>query len=146
MKKNTILIIEDNQDDIELLLLAIKAKQIVNNIDIVSDGQEALDYLFCKGKYDSRKPDDLPAIVLLDLQLPKVSGFDILKEMRSHKETESIPVTIFTSSNAQSDIANSYKYGANSFIRKPVDSEKLSKAIEHLGMHWLLLNKDDSTT
>ena len=141
MKKHRILLIEDNQDDIELVLLAMKSRKIANPIDIVMDGQEALDYLFCKGKYEKRDSDEMPAIVLLDLQLPIVTGFEVLKEMRANESTKLIPVTIFTSSNEQSDIVNSYKYGANSFIRKPVDSEKFNKAIEHLGVYWLILNE-----
>lgn len=141
MIEKSILIIEDNQDDIELVLLALKSKKIVNPIDVVTDGQEALDYLFCNGKYKDRDPNRMPTFVLLDLQLPKVTGFEVLKEMRANEKTKFIPVTIFTSSNEQQDIINSYKYGANSFIRKPVDSDKFNKAIEHLGLYWLLLNE-----
>ncbi|MBU8892334.1 MAG: response regulator [Bacteroidales bacterium] len=141
MDNKRILLVEDNPDDIELVLLAFQSGNIANEIDIVKDGEEALDYLFCKEKYKDRHCDEVPALVLLDLNLPKVSGLEVLKEIRANKKTSLLPVVIFTSSNQEKDITESYKLGANSFIQKPVDYIKFQSAIQQLGLYWLILNK-----
>ncbi len=141
METKKILLVEDNPDDIELMLMALKTKKIVNEIDVVTDGEEALDYLFCSGKYANRDIKDIPALVLLDLQLPKIGGLEVLKRLRADERTQLIPITIFTSSKEEQDVINSYKLGANSYIRKPVDADQFEKAIEELGLYWLLLNE-----
>ena len=141
MIQKKILLVEDNDDDIELVQLALNSGKIANQLDIVKDGEEALDYIFCKGKYKNRDCDDHPALILLDLNLPKVNGHEVLKEIRANEKTSFIPVTIFTSSSQEEDIVKSYKLRANSYIQKPVDFEKFRETIQNLGLYWLLLNK-----
>jgi len=143
MSNKEILLVEDNPDDVELILLALKAKRIVNKVIVAKDGAEAVDYLICMGAYKDR-PKTNPSLILLDLQLPKITGFDILKFLRSNDKTKKIPVTIFSSSNEQKDVDRCYELGANSYIRKPVDPVEFDDAIEKLGMYWLLLNEDPS--
>src|SRR5690242_14717944 len=120
-KIKSMLLVEDNEDDIDLTLLCLKKNRIANRIDIVRDGAEALDYLFGQGRYASRDLQDRPAVILLDLNLPKVSGLEVLAKIRSDERVKRLPVVIFTTSNEQKDIAKSYDNGANSYIRKPVD-------------------------
>lgn len=141
MEFNRILLVEDNEDDIELVELAMQSGNIANQLDIVRDGEEALDYIFCKGKYENRSCDDLPALILLDLNLPKINGHEVLKAIRENEKTSLIPVTIFTSSSQEKDIIESYKLRANSYIQKPVDFEKFRGTIQNLGLYWLILNK-----
>jgi len=141
MVSNKILLVEDNDDDIELVELALNSGFIANELDVVKDGAEAIDYLHCEGKYKSRSLDELPALILLDLNLPKVNGFEVLKEIRTNQRTKLIPVTIFTSSDQEKDIVESYKLGANSYIQKPVDFKKFKEAIKQLGLYWLIFNK-----
>jgi two-component system response regulator len=141
MENKRILLVEDNPDDVELTLMALEAKNIGNTIDVVTDGEQALDYLFCRGKYADRSGEPLPALILLDLQLPKVSGLEVLKHLRADERTKILPVTIFTSSIEEQDMISSYELGANSYIRKPVDADQFEKAVEELGMYWLLLNE-----
>ncbi len=138
---NKVLLVEDNPDDIELVVLAFKSGNIPTNVDIVRDGEEALDYLFCKEKYKNKNCDELPALILLDLNIPKISGLEVLKEIRVNEKTSLIPVTIFTSSNQEKDIAECYKLRANSYIQKPVGYDKFQKAIQQLGLYWLTLNE-----
>jgi len=141
MMQKKILLIEDNDDDIELVKIALNSGFIANELDVVKDGVEALNYLRCEGKYKNKSSDDLPALILLDLNLPKINGFEVLKEIRSNERTNIIPVTIFTSSDQEKDIVESYKLGANSYIQKPVDFEKFRDAVKQLGMYWLIFNK-----
>lgn len=141
MKNKFILLVEDNQDDIDLTLRALKKGKIANEIKVAKDGAEALDFIFCTGSYADRNPDDIPAFILLDLNLPKVSGIDILKKIRTNEKTHLIPVIILTSSKHEQDILNGYGEGANSYIRKPVDFSKFVEAIEQIGAYWLLLNE-----
>ncbi|HAH22199.1 MAG TPA: two-component system response regulator [Prolixibacteraceae bacterium] len=136
-----ILLVEDNPDDELLTLLAIKDNNIVNEVIIAHDGEEALDYLFGTGKYIDRDINAMPQVVLLDLKLPKVDGLEVLQQIRSHPLTQLLPVVILTSSKEETDIINSYQLGANSYIRKPVDFEQFSEAIKQLGLYWLLLNE-----
>jgi len=143
MSNKEILLVEDNPDDVELILLALKAKRIVNKVIVAKYGAEAVDYLICMGVYKDR-PKTNPSLILLDLQLPKITGFDILKFLRSNDKTKKIPVTIFSSSNEQKDVDRCYELGANSYIRKPVDPVEFDDAIEKLGMYWLLLNEEPS--
>jgi len=137
----SILLVEDNPDDVELTILALKNNNILNKIDIARDGKEALDYLFRRGNFMERDLDDMPAVVLLDLKLPKVSGLEVLEQIRENKLTKYLPVVILTSSNEDQDIANSYKLCANSYIRKPVDFRQFSKVVKDLGLYWLILNE-----
>jgi len=141
MHKKTILLVEDNEDDIELAIRAFKKNNIANNIDVVKDGQEALDYLFQKGKYTHLTIDDYPELVLLDLKLPKVGGLEVLKTIRENTKTSLTPVVILTSSREEQDLVNGYKLGANSYIRKPVDFNQFIEAIKQLGLYWLVLNE-----
>lgn len=140
-ENSTILLVEDNPDDEELTLLAFKNNHIANPISVVRDGAEALDFLFKAGKYTARDLRTNPRMVLLDLKLPKVGGLDVLKKIRESPATQLLPVIILTTSNQDEDIVNSYKFGANSFIRKPVEYSKFNEAIKQLGMYWLLLNE-----
>ncbi|MDO8586345.1 MAG: response regulator [Armatimonadota bacterium] len=136
-----ILLVEDNPDDAELTLLAFQEGGICNSMVVTRDGEEALDYLFMTGKRENRENDLLPAIVLLDLKLPKVSGLDVLKRIRGDEHTSCLPVVILTSSKEDEDIVNSYRLGANAYVRKPVDYSEFVKAARTLGLFWLLLNE-----
>jgi CheY-like chemotaxis protein len=138
---STILLVEDNPDDEELALLAFKQNHIANSIIVVRDGAEALDFLLKTGKYAGRDIRTTPRLVLLDLKLPKIGGLEVLKKMREAPETKFLPVVVLTTSNQDEDIVNSYKFGANSFIRKPVEFAKFSEAIRQLGIYWLVLNE-----
>ncbi|MBI9053559.1 MAG: response regulator [Bacteroidales bacterium] len=141
MVQNKILLVEDNEDDVELVELALSSGLIANQLDVVRDGAEALDYLRCEGNFENRNSKEMPALILLDLNLPKVNGLEVLKEIRSNEKTCLIPVTIFTSSDQEKDIVESYKLGANSYIQKPVDFQKFKEAIQQLGFYWLIFNK-----
>jgi two-component system, response regulator len=129
-----ILLVEDNPDDVALTLRAFKKNNIMNEVVVARDGKEALDLLFDKSK-------DLPAIVLLDLKLPKIDGLEVLKQIRSEKDTKMIPVIILTSSKQDEDLKNGYKLGCNSYIRKPVDFTQFAEAVRLLGLYWLVLNE-----
>lgn len=136
-----ILLVEDNEDDIELTQMAFSENRIANRIDVVRDGEEALDYLFCRGDHAHRKNDPLPAVVLLDLRLPKLDGLEVLKQLRDTRKTRYLPVVVLTSSQEQEDLLGSYDRGANSFIRKPVGFEQFSKVVHELELYWLVLNE-----
>lgn len=135
-----ILLVEDNQSDELLTIRAFKKNKILNEIVVVRDGQEAVDYLFCTGTYSDRDPVN-PQLILLDINLPKMDGLEVLKRLRGHEKTELIPVVILTTSDEQQDILSSYKLGANSYIRKPVDLDKFTGAVNQLGLYWLVLNE-----
>ncbi len=141
MNHGTILLVEDNPDDQELTLLAFEKSGIANEIIVAPDGAEALDYLFVKGKYAQRDPNIMPTVILLDLKLPKVSGLEVLKQMRANPRTRPLPVVVLTSSKEEQDILASYDLGANSYVRKPVNFEKFTEAVRQLGLYWLLLNE-----
>lgn len=140
MEGKIILLVEDNPDDEALTLRALQKNNILNEVVVARDGAEALDYLFCRGKYAQRNPLDLPELVLLDLKLPKVDGLEVLKQLRAARETRRLPVVILTSSNEQRDIVTGYDLGANSYIRKPVDFIQFTEAVRQLGVYWLILN------
>lgn len=140
MNSKSILLVEDSPDDIELVQIALSEKRILNELFVVSDGEEALEYLFCMGKYQAREQQN-PTLILLDIQLPKINGLEVLKQLRANERTSMIPVIIFTSSSEEKDIINSYKLGANSYIQKPVDADQFEKAVQELELYWLLLNE-----
>ena len=141
MERRTILLVEDNPDDEELTKRALIKNNIVNNIAVAHDGQEAVDYLFAKGQFKDRDMRDLPVLVLLDLKLPKMDGLDVLREIRANEWTRMLPVVILTSSKEDEDIIKSYRHGANSYVVKPVDFKQFSEAIVALGIYWLVLNE-----
>jgi two-component system, response regulator len=141
MSDRKILLVEDNPDDVELTKRAFRKNRIQNEMISVNDGLAALDYLFRRGKYANLLEPHLPAVVLLDLKLPKLDGFEVLQEIRSNDKTRFLPVVILTSSNEEQDIIRGYKDGANSYVRKPVVFEEFIEAVAKLGMYWLLLNE-----
>jgi two-component system response regulator len=141
MIKKDILLIEDNPDDETLTLRALKKNHVINEIIVVRDGEEALDYLFCKGSYKDRNIRYQPEVILLDLKIPKINGLEVLQALRQSDHTKYLPVVILTSSDEEKDLIESYKLGANSYIRKPVDFEKFQKAIFDLSLYWIVLNK-----
>lgn len=140
---NYILLVDDNEDDVSLTLRAIKKGPVSNHVTVTRDGQEALDYLFEEGEYTGKK-HGLPVVVLLDLNMPRIGGLDVLKRLRSESRTKLLPVVILTTSDEQIDVINSYRLGANSYIRKPVDVEKFFQTIQELQKYWTLRNTSPS--
>ena len=138
---NIILLVEDNPDDEELTMRALKKNNISNEIVVARDGAEALDYLFARGKYSGRDQSKMPQLILLDLKLPKVDGIEVLKHIRADERTKLLPVVILTLSKEQQDLINGYSCGANSYIRKPVDFKEFIEAVGQLGLYWLMLNE-----
>ncbi|MCX6234191.1 MAG: response regulator [Bacteroidetes bacterium] len=141
MKEKIILLVEDNPDDVELTLRALKKNNIKNKVVIKTDGAEAVDYLFGESNNPGITQPSLPAVVLLDLKLPKVDGFEVLRMIRTKDRTKHLPVVILTSSKEEHDIVRCYDMGANSYIRKPVDFQKFIEAIKYLGLYWLTFNE-----
>ena len=141
MKDCAILLVEDNADDAELTRLAFEEGSICNEMAVAHDGEEALDYLFGTGQYAGRDIDVVPAMILLDLKLPKISGLDVLKRIRAENRTSCLPVIVLTSSKEEEDIVISYKLGANAYVRKPVDYVQFVEAVKTLGLFWLVLNE-----
>jgi two-component system response regulator len=141
IKDETILLVEDNPDDVELTMRAFRKNNIANNVVIARDGVEALDYLFCMGAYTERDIKDTPRLILLDLKLPKLDGLQVLERLRADKYTRLIPVVILTSSKEEQDLISSYKTGANSYVRKPVDFNRFVEAVRQIGLYWLLINE-----
>ena len=140
-----ILMVEDNLYDEELALHALRNHNLANHIQVVHDGAEALDYVFCTGNYAHRSIEDAPKLILLDLKLPKVDGLEVLKRIKSDPRTKNVPVVMLTSSSQERDIIESYELGVNSYIVKPVDFEQFSQAVQQIGFYWLLLNQSPST-
>ncbi len=141
MTDQAILLVEDNPDDEALTLRALKKNQIMNEVVVAHDGIEALDYLFCRGPHADRNPDEMPQVILLDLKLPKVDGFEVLRQIREHPRTRLLPVVILTTSNEEGDRVTGYGLGANSYVRKPVEFGEFIQAVKQLGLYWLLLNQ-----
>jgi len=136
-----ILLVEDNPNDEELTLRALRKANIANEVAIARDGQEALDFLFGAGKYAGREPPTMPAVVLLDLKLPKLDGIDVLQRIRADPRTKLIPVVVLTSSSEDEDMVRSYQSGANSYVRKPIEFSAFANAVTQLGMYWVLINQ-----
>lgn len=136
-----ILLVEDDPRDAELIDRAIKQHHIANPLHVVEDGAEALDFLFCRGKYGSRSFSQKPKVVFLDLRLPKVSGLDVLREVKADPRTASLPVVIVTSSREDPDISAAYELGVNSYVVKPVEIDDFFKVMSRLGLYWLLVNQ-----
>lgn len=141
MKPKVILLVEDNPSDIALTQRALTKSRISNEMIVAEDGQEALDYLFAGEKSAHGDENEIPALVLLDLKLPRINGLEVLRRIRSNPKTKTLPVVILTTSKEEQDIAHSYDLGANSYIRKPVDFTQFVTAIEQLGLYWLVLNE-----
>ncbi len=146
MKAKIILLVEDNPSDVELTKRAFKKNNISNELVVARSGPEALDYLFGLGPHAGKPPRELPAVTLLDLKLPGMDGLEVLRRIRSHKRTRLIPVVILTSSKQEEDLLESYRLGANSYIRKPVDFIQFAEAVRQLGLYWLILNEPPPET
>jgi CheY-like chemotaxis protein len=141
MEKKIILLVEDNPDDELLAIRALKKNNIMNEVVVARDGAEALDYLFGTGAYEDRDTSVMPQVILLDLKLPKIDGLGVLKRLREDERTKLLPVVVLTSSKEDKDLNESYRLGANSYIRKPVDFIQFTEAIKQLGLYWLVLNE-----
>lgn len=141
IKPRTILLVEDNSQDEMLILRSLRKANLANRIDVVRDGQQALDYLFCQGEFAGRSPEELPAVVLLDIGLPRLSGLEVLERLRADARTRLLPVVILTSSDEEMDRLRSYEDGANSFVRKPVDFAEFAETVARLGVYWIATNQ-----
>jgi two-component system response regulator len=141
MRCGTILLVEDNPDDVELTLRAFERSHLANDIVVARDGAEALDYLFATGAHAGRDPSVMPDVILLDLNLPKLDGLEVLRRVRADERTRRLRVVILTSSKEERDVLRSYDLGANSFVRKPVDFVEFGEAARQLGLYWLVLNE-----
>lgn len=141
-----LLLVEDNPQDLELALRALKRCNLANRIHVARDGEEALEFLFCEGIHKTREISETPKVVLLDLMLPKIDGLEVLKRMKGDPRTSTIPVVVLTSSKEQCDVVESYALGVNSYIVKPVDFEQFSSAVQELGLYWLILNHPPRTS
>jgi two-component system response regulator len=141
MNEKVILLVEDNRDDEELTLRALKKNNVANRVVVARDGEEALDYLFGTGAYIGRNLRDTPTMILLDLKLPKIDGLEVLRRLRANENTRYTPVVILTSSKEEKDRLQGYKLGVNSYVVKPVDFHQFSEAINYLGLYWLVLNE-----
>lgn len=136
-----ILLVEDNPDDVELALHALRNENLANSIHVARDGEEALEFLFCQGAHAGRSFDQPPKLVLLDLKLPKVDGLEVLKRLKADERTKTIPIVILTSSKEERDLIKGYGLGANSYIQKPVDFEQFRETIKTVGLYWLVINQ-----
>jgi two-component system, response regulator len=136
-----ILLVEDNPDDIELTLLALKRGKLANKVQVVRDGEEALNLLFCRENYEARSFEAPPRVILLDLKLPKVDGLEVLRQLKNDVRTRSIPVVVMTSSKEQRDMIDGYQLGVNSYIQKPVDFQEFREIVTKLGFYWLVINQ-----
>ena len=145
MEEMGILLVEDDPRDAKLTFRELGGANLKNKIELARDGEEALDFLFCRGASSHRSMSNPPALVLLDLKLPKVDGLEVLREIRAHPETRAIPVVVLTSSREERDIVESYRLGVNSYIQKPLDFDKFRETIKTLGLYWLVVNQPPPT-
>lgn len=136
-----VLLVEDNVHDAEMTIRALKKVNLANNLVHVKDGEEALEFIYARGRFSDRQPSDVPKVILLDIKMPKVDGIEVLKQLKAHETSKSIPVVIMTSSKEEQDIISSYQLGVNSYVVKPVDFEGFARAVSQLGMYWLLTNQ-----
>lgn len=136
-----LLLVEDNPQDLELALRALRKANLANHIHVARDGAEALEFMFCEGAHTARRSSENPKVILLDLKLPKVDGLEVLRRLKGDPRTKSVPVVMLTSSKEQSDVVESYQLGVNSYLVKPVNFERFSEAVRDLGLYWLLLNQ-----
>jgi CheY-like chemotaxis protein len=136
-----ILLVEDNADDLDMALHALRKMNLANRIQVARDGVEALDFIFCRGAHANRKVENMPKVVLLDLKLPKVDGLEVLRAIKTDPRTKNIPVVVLTSSKEQNDVVASYNLGVNSYIVKPVNFVQFAEVVQKLGLYWLLLNQ-----
>lgn len=143
MKHKYILIIENDPDDAELTIKALKRKRIQNEIRWINNGPEAVDFILCKGKYSNRSESDLPLFIMLDLKMPGMDGHEVLKVLKNNPLSKKIPIIIFTSSNEPRDLDQSYSNGANSYIQKPIKSVEFDKVVKELGLYWAIVNKTE---
>ena len=141
MHKVEILLVEDNVQDIELALHALRREKLANNIEVARDGEEALDFLFCRGKYSDRRMEEQPRLVLLDLKLPKVDGLEVLRQVKGDPRTKAVPIVIMTSSQEERDLVAGYKLGVNAYIQKPVDFDEFRQMVNQIGLFWMVVNQ-----
>ena len=140
-KSVEILLVEDNPDDVELTLHALRQEKLANNVEVARDGEEALDYIYCRGKFADREFNHQPRVILLDLKLPKVDGLEVLRKLKADPRTQAIPVVVLTSSREEKDMVASYKLGVNAYIQKPVDFDQFRTTVKTLGLFWLVVNQ-----
>ena len=136
-----ILLVEDNPDEVELTLIAFQRNNLADKVYVVRDGEEALDFFFCRGAYSDRRFDTPPKLVLLDLKLPKVNGLDVLREVKADRRTKSVPIVVMTSSTQPRDMVEGYQLGVNSYIQKPVDFDQFRETVKQVGLYWLVTNQ-----
>ena len=141
MTNKNILLVEDNPDDEALAIRALKKSNLINDIAVARDGAEALDYLFCTGQYKDRDANDMPALILLDLKLPKIDGLEVLRRLRGDDRTKNLSIVALTSSSEEQDLIDSYDLHVNSYVRKPVDFNQFTEAVAQVGLYWLVLNE-----
>lgn len=141
-----ILLVEDNPKDLELTLHALRKENVNNRIEVARDGEEALDFLFCRGTHSERSFESPPKLIILDLKLPKVNGLEVLRVIKNDARTRAIPVAILTSSNEERDLVDGYKMGVNSYLRKPVDFDQFREIVKQLGLYWLIVNQSPPAT
>ncbi len=140
-EKYDIILVEDNPEDAELMVRSLQKNHLANKLIVLEDGEQALNYIFCKGEYKGRDSGELPNVIFLDLKLPKVHGLEVLEQVKSNDKTKKIPIVIVTSSKEDPDIEAAYRLGANSYVVKPVDFDKFKKTINQLGLYWLVTNE-----
>ena len=136
-----ILLVEDNPDDVELTVHALRREKLANDITVARDGEEALDFIFCRGQHSDRSFQNPPRLILLDLKLPKIEGLDVLRAIKADPRTKAVPVVIMTSSREERDLVESYKLGVNAYVQKPVDFEQFRGIVKELGLFWLVINQ-----
>lgn len=140
-EKYDIILVEDNPSDAELMVHSLKKNHLANKLIVLEDGEQALNYIFCRGQYAKRDSDELPKVIFLDLKLPKVNGLEVLEQVKSNDKTKQIPIVIVTSSKEDPDIEAAYRLGANSYVVKPVDFDQFKETINQLGLYWLVINE-----